>query len=273
MNETLQQLKIQLSTGKKTYRMLASLDSNSKKYQEVLNEFMPKIKKMLDDAKKNLQETSQNAPKLKKEMTNLYNTINVQRKNIEELKNNIEEYDIKIKKWTIDIQQYTQARDNCDKELKNMRSKKFIPYVGLIMTIKDKRSGKYNRYLQEFENAVDMIHQLENHISEARVFCQKNQEECNKIYKNIDDDTKKLAILRQKISDSVNQVLYLSILEERLSQLGCGVVTSSKILELLDKEPEVIHFDNEIYMTIINEYNKNPDSFKDYIVKGDEEFL
>lgn len=271
MNETLQQLKKQLNT-KPTYR-LASLDPQSKKYQSVLNEFMPKIQKMLDDAKKNLQDISQNAPALKDEMTNIYNTIKLQRKNVEKLTNKIEGYNININHWSIDIKQCIQAKDEYNNELTQMKLKWLIPFAGPFIMIDDKNSGRYDRYLQEFKNSMNMIHQLEIRISEAEMLRKNAQEECNKVNKDIDDNTKKLGILHQKISDSVNQVLYLSILEERLNQLGCGMITNSKVLDLLDKEPEVIHFDDEIYMTIIKEYNKNPHSFNDYIVKGKEEFL
>ncbi|WP_028044615.1 hypothetical protein [Candidatus Stoquefichus massiliensis] len=271
MNQTLQQLKSRLST-KKT-GIMAILDPDSKEYQGVLNEFLPKIQQMLNDAKKDLRDISQNADLVKKEMQSMYKVIKCQEKEIKEYNDKIKEYEKIIKMANVDLNQNIQAKDQYDKDMKTMELNWCIPFAGFFIMINDKKSGKYDRYIAERNHIQYVINEIENKISTNKDQLSNISDLSIHLIQKYDINMKKLNQHRKKVSNSINQVLYLSILEERLNMLRINGNTASHVLELLDKEPDMIHFDDDIYMDIIKAYYEHPDSFKDYIIKGEKEFL
>lgn len=271
MNQILQQLKSRLST--KSTGMTATLDHESQSYQRVLNEFIPKIQQMLNEAKKNLIDISQNASQLENEMKNMYKVIKSENRELQEYNDKINEYENMIQMANIDLNQNIQAKDQYDKDIKTMELNWCIPFAGIFIMLSDKKSGKYDRYVAESNRLQDVINSIENKIHENHDKISIISSSFVDLHRTYDINKEKLEKHRKKVSDCVNQVLYFSILEERLNALRINGSTISKVLHLLDKEPDVIHFDDQTYMDIIKEYHEHPDSFRDYIAKGKKEFL
>lgn len=165
--------------------------------------FNEMIQQILSEVKNNIQVISENILMIRDDMNNTYIYIESKRKEAKVLKKIIDDNQFNIKKY------------ECQFNLLKYHSN------------------------NQYQNELDKIKLIIDHSKQNIYNAQKKLSIVN-MY--IDVYMEKFTELDQKFSHSVNQVLFLSLLEKRLNIL---TDVTSHVLDLLNKEPDDIYFNNE----------------------------
>lgn len=165
--------------------------------------FNEMIQQILSEVKNNIQVISENILMIRDDMNNTYIYIESKRKEAKVLKKIIDDNQFNIKKY------------ECQFNLLKYHSN------------------------NQYQNELDKIKLIIDHSKQNIYNAQKKLSIVN-MY--IDVYMEKITELDQKFSHSVNQVLFLSLLEKRLNIL---TDVTSYVLDLLNKEPNDIYFNNE----------------------------
>lgn len=165
--------------------------------------FNEMIQQILSEVKNNIQVISENILMIRDDMNNTYIYRESKRKEAKVLKKIIDDNQFNIKKY------------ECQFNLLKYHSN------------------------NQYQNELDKIKLIIDHSKQNIYNAQKKLSIVN-MY--IDVYMEKITELDQKFSHSVNQVLFLSLLEKRLNIL---TDVTSYVLDLLNKEPDDIYFNNE----------------------------
>lgn len=217
--------------------------------QDVKHEFLEKVKQMLDNAKKEMKDVSLDAISFKNKMNDIYVNIELRRK----------EADV-LQKFINDM--HTKIRD-CENEIGKMKIRELDLLENMSMDKKERSQLKSLAIQRDFLNS-----DLENAKQKRLDADQK----LSIMHAYIHEYTQNFKEQHQVISNCVNKLLYLMILEKRLELSIIDENNVSKVFDVIDKQPHVICFDNDIYMDIIIKYNEYPNLLKDYIAKAESFF-
>ena len=217
--------------------------------QDVKHEFLEKVKQMLDNAKKEMKDVSLDAISFKNKMNDIYVNIELRRK----------EADV-LQKFINDM--HTKIRD-CENEIEKMKIRELDLLENMSMDKKERSQLKSLAIQRDFLNS-----DLENAKQKRLDADQK----LSIMHAYIHEYTQSFKEQHQVISNCVNKLLYLMILEKRLELSIIDENNVSKVFDVIDKQPHVICFDDDIYMDIIIKYNEYPNLLKDYIAKAESFF-
>lgn len=219
--------------------------------QNTRREFLVKVKQMLDNTKKEMKDVSLDAIAFQNKMNDIYMDIELKSREVNDLYKFIDATQIKIR--------------NYENEIRKMK----IRELDLLEKNKIDKKEQYQSQLHAIAIQRGILnHELE--YAEQKRLVVENK--LSIIHDYIHEYRQKLKEQHQIISDCVNKVLYLMILEKRLELSITDENNLSKVFDVMDKQPHVICFDDDVYMDIISKYNEYPDLLKDYIAKAESFF-
>lgn len=281
-DEKMPELRIQLKCFLEDhYLAMNTLDEPTKEKQKEIQEFLDKIQNMIFDAHQKIAYLSQNYLELKKIFDLLYEQL--KQVNIELEKNQLvlQTTTTKIQKLKIDIKTYedvcdafnnqitifTQQLNDKEKEYKEAVGKCFIPFVGFYYI--SRCSDIRHKEIPEIKKNIDRL--ITDKMSQEKIKETANmnnmslivQVQTTRIFIN-DLNSKKEDLIQQtsqkkkEIKDSVNQIVYYSILQEKLNNFFVQGNTLDQVLALLDKEPDIIHYEDQTYFDVLKAYYDHP---------------
>lgn len=82
--------------------------------------------------------------------------------------------------------------------------------------------------------------------------------------------------IHQQISSAIKDITYLTILQNRVEDTLANSQNIGKVLQMLDKSPQTIHYDkDDIYFDMLEKWNQSHDMnvFQNYIMQSENEFF
>lgn len=282
------------SLSQKPSIILYSLDSRSHQHLQNIEHFLPKLKEMESQSYEEFNQISKRSNELKKQFDNLYQ----QKKSIINQKESVEKNlgmchrsliskESELKKSKEDLEAYYSILNNDKEELSKKESKlkqAWIPFYGLaiyktlerietkeIPELKYKIS-KCNYEIQCLEKRIKNQEESINQLKEDNDQCLKNISELNMKLNDLDN---KIKDNRMEISCAIQNLTYLSILKNKINIVITQGSTNVQFMKLLDLEPEVIHYEDQVYLDLLTQWNVSHDEnmIKQFILKAESDYF
>lgn len=275
----------------KSYLARSALDLPTKEKQKQINEFLERIKELLANNSIKMKDLCQNYDDMIKIFQQLYDQLKYTNKELEKNKNIIQDIRVEMKNIGIDINtvegQYKdiedqihifhQQLDDKEKEYKKAVGMCFIPFAGFYYI--SRCADIQNKEIPAIKRRIEDL--IKDKVRQEKIKEEKNYKNNSLIYQMktlqivIDDLLSKKQLItqqitqkREEIADNINQKIYYTILQEKLENYLTHGDTLDQVLILLDKEPELIHFEDQVYFDIMKEYYDHPHDkvFEKYIM-------
>lgn len=295
MNDITQLRKsLKKSLSQKTSIILCSLDSQSHQHLQNIEHFLPKLKEMESQSYEEFNQISKRSNELKKQFDNLYQQKNVIINKKEILEKKLDEYhktfifqESELKKGEGDLEANRSTLSGYEDELSQKKSKlkqAWIPFYGLaiyktlerietkeIPELKYKIS-KCNYEIQCLEKRIKNQEESINQLKEDNDQCLKNISELNMKLNDLDN---KIKDNRMEISGAIQNLTYLSILKNKINIVITQGSTNVQFMKLLDLDPEVIHYEDQVYLDLLTQWNISHDEnmIKQFILKAESDYF
>ncbi|WP_028043833.1 hypothetical protein [Candidatus Stoquefichus massiliensis] len=280
------------------FLVMNTLDDSTKEKQREIVEFLSQIEEMQDNAHKKIEDLSQNYSEMIKTFHLLYDQLKQVDNDLEKNQKSLQNMTIEINKLGIDIKTYDgkysdivnqikifqQQLSNKEKEYNQAVGMCFIPFAGFHYMSKcaDIRN-----------NQIPLIKRNIDKLIADRMTQEKQKEEANmrnaslvfqmKTTKILINDmiskkqvlTQQMTQKKDEITSSVQQMVYYSILQEKLNNFLTRGDTLDQVLTLLDQEPDMIHYEDQTYFDILKAFYDNPDDqvFERYIMDAQNQIF
>ncbi len=274
--------------------VLCSLDSQSHQHLQNIEHFLPKLKEMESQSYEEFNQISKRSNELKKQFDNLYQQKNSIIKQKESVEKNLDmcnrafiSQESELKKSKENLEAYYSTLHNYKEELSKKESKlkqAWIPFYNLAIyktleRIETKeipdlnhKISKCNYEIQYLEKRIKNQEGSINQLKEDNDQYLKNISELNMKLNDLDN---KIKDNRMKISCAIQNVTYLSILKNKINIVITQGSTNVQFMRLLDLEPEVIHYEDQVYLDLLTQWNTSHDEnmIKQFILKAESDYF
>lgn len=274
--------------------VLCSLDSQSHQHLQNIEHFLPKLKEMESQSYEEFNQISKRSNELKKQFDNLYQQKNSIIKQKESVEKNLDmcnrafiSQESELKKSKENLEAYYSTLHNYKEELSKKESKlkqAWIPFYNLAIyktleRIETKeipdlnhKISKCNYEIQYLEKRIKNQEGSINQLKEDNDQYLKNISELNMKLNDLDN---KIKDNRMKISCAIQNVTYLSILKNKINIVITQGSTNVQFMRLLDLEPEVIHYEDQVYLNLLTQWNTSHDEnmIKQFILKAESDYF
>lgn len=282
------------SLSQKPSIILYSLDSRSHQHLQNIEHFLPKLKEMESQSYEEFNQISKRSNELKKQFDNLYqqkkSIINKKesvRKNLDMCHRSLISKESELKKSKENLEAYYSILNNYKEELSKKESKlkqAWIPFYNLAIyktleRIETKeipdlnhKISKCNYEIQYLEKRIKNQEGSINQLKEDNDQCLKNISELNMKLNDLDN---KIKGNRMEISCAIQNLTYLSILKNKINIVITQGSTNVQFMKLLDLEPEVIHYEDQVYLDLLTQWNVSHDEnmIKQFILKAESDYF
>lgn len=293
------QLKKQLKQKRSSGIILLSLDNSSKNKYDLLKRYLPEIQKALQSIFEELNETATQVDILEKQFNENYKQKNFyikEKENLDKQYENMErsivEFERKVTGFDNNIKMLDDKIKNLEQQIQSKKDKRdalypqcFIPFYGI------KVATDINKL--EKETIPHLIHEVNQYINQIN-HCQMQKDQyiheqrpdynsfsilkmkIENIKKQINVYDQVINNIHQQISSAIKDIAYLTILQNRVEDTLANSQNISKVMQMLDKNPQTIHYDkNDIYFDMLEKWNQSHDMnvFQNYIMQSEKEFF
>lgn len=274
--------------------VLCSLDSQSHQHLQNIERFLPKLKEMESQSYEEFNQISKRSNELKKQFDNLYqqkNSIINQKesleKNLDRCHRTLTLQESELKKNEENLSAYYSTLQNYRDELSQKESKlkqAWIPFYGLAIykTLKRIEEKEIPELKYKISNCKHEIQYLGNRINNQKESINQLKENIAQLLKNISDLNVKIKDLDSKIKDNrveiscaIQNLTYLSILKNKINTVITQGNTNIQFMKLLDLEPEVIHYEDQVYLDLLTQWNTSHDEnmIRQFILKAESDYF
>lgn len=293
------QLKKQLKQKRSSGIILLSLDNSSKNKYDLLKRYLPEIQKALQSIFEELNETATQVDILEKQFNENYKQKNLyikEKENLDKQYENMErsivEFEREVTGFDNNIKMLDDKIKDLEQQIQSKKDKRdalypqcFIPFYGI------KVATDINKL--EKETIPHLIHEVNQYINQIN-HCQMQKDQyiheqrpdynsfsilkmkIENIKKQINVYDQVINNIHQQISSAIKDITYLTILKNRVEDTLANSQNISKVMQMLDKNPQTIHYDkNDIYFDMLEKWNQSHDMnvFQNYIMQSEKEFF
>lgn len=257
--------------------VLGSLDEDSQNKQQLLQNDILKLEKLLDQVLKNLDDCTPQVPQSEHNLDQQKNDyrdklimkINDLEKEIILFEREIKGFENeqnRIQELIRDVEERILSNRNRYEELKLQL---YIPFYGMNVKFDmDKIEKKiipalYHDRNQCIEHLNKLLHKrkdYEQHHRPNYALLEELKRKLKTFEKETKNEDQIINSIHEQVTQILNEIAYLFILKEHLEDAIATNISIDKLITFLDKNPKLIHNENdEIYLKILDKWNNSHD--------------